>query len=63
AEPALRGAGRVIETGKVFTPGGRFRATVRGRVVRQPDGVHLNTRGASIAAGLVVRRLRRDGVL
>jgi hypothetical protein len=47
----------------VFTPGGRFRTSIGGRVVRQPDGVHLNGRGASIAAGLVLRELRRDGVL
>ena len=63
AEPALAGGGRIIDTGRVFTPGGRFRSTVGGRVVRQPDGVHLNVRGASIAAGLVIRELRRDGVL
>jgi hypothetical protein len=63
AAPALDGAGRIIDTGRVFTPGGRFRSSIGGRVVRQPDGVHLNTRGASIAAGLVIRELRRDGVL
>ncbi len=63
AAPALRGAGRIIDTGRVFTPGGRFRTSIGGRVVRQPDGVHLNTRGASIAAGLVIRALRRDGVV
>jgi lysophospholipase L1-like esterase len=63
AEPALAGGGRIIDTGRVFTPGGRFRSTIGGRVVRQPDGVHLNVRGASIAAGLVIRELRRDGVL
>jgi hypothetical protein len=63
ARPALRGAGRIIDTGRVFTPGGRFRSTIGGRVVRQPDGVHLTTRGASIAAGLVIRAMRRDGVL
>jgi hypothetical protein len=63
ARPGLRGAGRIIDTGRVFTPGGRFRSTIGGRVVRQPDGVHLTTRGASIAAGLVIRAMRRDGVL
>ena len=63
ASNAFAGAGRIIDTAKVFTPGGRFRSTLNGRVVRQADGVHLNTRGASIAAGIVIRRLRRDGVL
>ena len=63
AAPALRGSGRILDMGRVFTPGGRFRASIRGRVVRQPDGVHLNARGASIAANVVIRALRRDGVL
>ena len=44
-------------------PRGRFRTSIGGRVVRQADGVHLNVRGASIAAGLVIRAMRRDGVL
>ncbi|HEX8207789.1 MAG TPA: hypothetical protein VF587_17115 [Solirubrobacteraceae bacterium] len=63
AEPALRGSGRILDMGRVFTPGGRFRASMQGRVVRQPDGVHLNVRGAAIAAGVVIRALRRDAVL
>ena len=63
AEPALHGSGRILDMGRVFTPGGRFRTSIGGRVVRQPDGVHLNVRGASIAAGVVIRALRRDGVL
>jgi hypothetical protein len=37
--------------------GGR---TVR---VRQSDGVHLNTTGASLAATLVIRAMRRDRIL
>ena len=63
ASTAFAGAGRIIDTARVFTPGGRFRSTLNGRVVRQADGVHLNTTGASIAANLIIRRLRRDGVL
>jgi lysophospholipase L1-like esterase len=63
AEPALHGSGRIIDLGRVFTPRGRFRASIGGRVVRQADGVHLNVRGAAIAAGLVIRQMRRDGVL
>lgn len=71
---AIRRAGRrvgdgvrVIDLVPVFTPGGRFRqyVTFRGRTVsaRQPDGVHLSTAGASIAATLVVDRLRADRAL
>ena len=62
------GAGvRVIDLVPVFTPGGRFRQYVpfRGRTVnaRQPDGVHLSTAGASIAATLLIDQLRTDHAL
>jgi hypothetical protein len=56
----------LIDTGAVFTPKGRFQQTIvyHGRrvSVRQADGIHLNATGASIAAGIVYRRMRRDGV-
>jgi lysophospholipase L1-like esterase len=72
--PAIRRAAarvgdgvRVIDLVPVFTPGGRFRQSVtfRGETVdaRQPDGVHLSTAGARIAASLVIDRLRADGAL
>ena len=58
---------RVIDLVPVFTPGGRFRQTItfRGRTVkaRQGDGVHLSSTGASIAATLVIDRLRADRAL
>ena len=58
---------RLIDLGRVFTPHGRFRATMRWRGhavgVRQGDGVHLTPAGAAIAAGLVTRKLRRGHVL
>ncbi|HEY0343821.1 MAG TPA: hypothetical protein VGC59_04200 [Solirubrobacteraceae bacterium] len=58
---------RVIDLVPVFTPGGRFRDTItfRGRTVsaRQEDGVHLSPAGASIAATLVIDRLRADRAL
>ena len=58
---------RIVDTEAVFTPGRRYTSTIRfgGRRVhvRQGDGVHLNTAGASIAASLVIRAMRRDGVL
>ncbi|MBA3329136.1 MAG: DUF459 domain-containing protein [Solirubrobacterales bacterium] len=58
---------RVLDLGRVFTPGGRFRQHIvfRGRRInaRQGDGVHLSTAGASVAATLVIDRLRADGAL
>jgi lysophospholipase L1-like esterase len=52
----------VIDLVPVFTPGGRFRASIHGRVVRQADGIHLNVAGARIAARLIAARLRADGL-
>ena len=53
--------------GVVFTPGGRFRQTIRrdGRTVsvRQADGVHLSPAGDEIAVSLILAALRRDGLL
>jgi hypothetical protein len=71
---ALRDAARrhpgevhLIRLCKVFTPGFAFRQSIRwhGRLmsVRQADGVHLNVAGASIAATLIIRAMRRDGVV
>jgi hypothetical protein len=62
------GAGaRVIDLVPVFTPGQQFRRTItfRGQTVtaRQDDGVHLSNAGASIAATLVLDRLRADRAL
>ena len=58
---------RLVELDEVFTPGGRYRKSMRidgKRVrVRQSDGVHLNTTGAELAARLVVSALRRDHML
>lgn len=70
---AIQNAGRrfdpddvkVIDLRRTFTPGGRFRQVItyggRTQSVRQPDGVHLNVAGASIAADIIVAALRRDG--
>ena len=58
---------RVIDLVEVFTPGGRYRDSMRigARVVRvrQADGVHLNTAGASLAASVIIRTLRRERIL
>jgi lysophospholipase L1-like esterase len=67
AAHALPGTVRVVDLGPVFTPGDRFRQTMRwhGRQVdvRQADGVHLSFAGAAIAAEVVVRALRGDGLV
>jgi hypothetical protein len=67
---AARGLGddvRLIALDEVFTPGGRYRGSMKidgKRVrVRQDDGVHLNATGAELAAGLVIDALRRDRML
>jgi lysophospholipase L1-like esterase len=58
---------RVIGLDDVFTPGNRYRSSMRVRGkrvrVRQSDGIHLNVRGASLAARLIVRALRADRML
>jgi lysophospholipase L1-like esterase len=67
AARAHPGTVRLVDLGATFTPGGRFRERLRWRgrtvTVRQEDGVHLSIDGASIAAELVVRAMRRDGVV
>jgi len=58
---------RLIDLAEVFTPGGRYRDSIEvgGKTVRvrQGDGVHLNTTGASIAANIVLRALRTERIL
>jgi lysophospholipase L1-like esterase len=58
---------QVVDLGRVFTPGGRFRRTMKWQghevVVRQGDGVHLTPAGASIAAQLVAGRLRAGPII
>ena len=58
---------RLVRLDRVFTPGFRFRTTIRyrGRRVnaRQRDGVHLSNAGAAVAADLIARALRADGLL
>ena len=66
---AARGAPgvRVIHLNRVFTPRGRYLDHIRhgGRLVRarQGDGIHLSPAGASIAAAIVARQIRRDRAL
>ena len=58
---------RLIDLRRTFTPDGRFHRTIRYRghtvVARQEDGVHLSTKGAEIAASIIVRALKRDRIL
>ena len=58
---------RIVDMRKVFTPNGHYRRSMRrgGKrvVVRQSDGIHLSRAGARIAARVVTRAMRRDGVL
>jgi hypothetical protein len=67
AAVGLRDDVRLVELDEFFTPGGRYRESIEidGKVVRvrQDDGVHLNTTGASLAATLVAQALRRDRML
>ena len=55
---------RLLDMGALFTPSGHFQQTIKrgGRrvSVRQRDGIHLNVRGARIAARYVVRGMQRD---
>jgi len=58
---------RVLDTVPILTPGDRFRTAMtvgdRERVVRAPDGIHLNDTGSGVAADLVVEALHKDFVL
>lgn len=51
----------------VLAPQGRYTETIvfkgRRRVVRERDGIHLATAGIHIASAIIVRALRRDGLL
>ena len=55
---------RVLDMEALFTPGGRYRAamTVEGRpqIVREPDGIHLNARGAELASDALLEAVGRD---
>jgi hypothetical protein len=62
AEP-YRAHVRVLDMTDLFTPNGyRDAMEVDGRrqIVRDPDGIHLNTDGAELAADVVLEAVRRD---
>jgi hypothetical protein len=66
AEP-YRAQARVLDMSALFTPGFRYRDAMevegRRRLVREPDGIHLNDAGAALAADAVEGALARDFVL
>ncbi len=55
---------QIVDAAELFSPGFRYRDTLavggRERLVRDPDGVHLNERGAEVLADRLVQRLGRD---
>jgi lysophospholipase L1-like esterase len=61
------GVVRIVDLRRTFTPDDRFHQSIRwhGRSVsvRQSDGTHLNVAGARIAASIIIRAMRRDGVV
>ncbi len=58
---------QVVEAAELFSPGFRYRDALeiggRERLVRDPDGIHLNERGAALLADRLLARLGRDFVL
>jgi hypothetical protein len=66
AAATVRGVA-VIGIDEIFTPGRKYRASMRyeGRRVhvRETDGIHLSIPGAGIAADFVIRALKTFGVL
>jgi uncharacterized protein len=66
AEP-YRAHARVLDMSALFTPEFRYRDAMevdgRRRLVREPDGIHLNGTGAEVAADAVLAALGRDFVV
>ncbi len=63
AQP-FRAQVRIVDMNAVFTPGGRFRSSMaidgNDKIVRKPDGIHLNDEGSKLAAKLVLAQMARD---
>jgi hypothetical protein len=60
-----RGQVRVVDTSAIFTPHGyRDAMTVGGveSIVRRPDGIHLNEKGAALLAEALLKQIRQDFV-
>lgn len=58
---------QVVEAADLFTPGFRYRDAMayqgQDRIVRDPDGVHLNERGSELLADTLLARLNQDFAL
>jgi hypothetical protein len=58
------GAVRVVDLIPTFTPGDTYRDSIpidgKQTIVRQPDGIHLNDAGSSVAADIVLAAIDRD---
>jgi hypothetical protein len=58
---------RVLDMTELFTPGGDYRDAMdvdgRRQIVREADGIHLNGRGAGIAAEAVLKAVALDFAL
>jgi lysophospholipase L1-like esterase len=63
AQP-FRAQVRVLDMAGLFTPGGRYRDAMtvdgRRRIVRDSDGIHLNSTGAGLAAEKLLEAVHRD---
>jgi lysophospholipase L1-like esterase len=63
AQP-FRAQVRILDMSALFTPGGKFRSSMRvggrDKIVRKPDGIHLNDQGATLAADVVMAAIKRD---
>jgi hypothetical protein len=55
---------RIMDMPAIFTPRGEFNSAIsvdgKQRIVRRPDGIHLNDDGANIAADAVQRAIEQD---
>jgi hypothetical protein len=64
AAEAYRAQVRIVDMNSLFTPGGRYRAAMpvdgTDKIVREPDGIHLNEAGAGLAAQHVIAALQAD---
>ena len=64
AADAYRAQVTVLDMDALFTPGGRYRAAMAvggtQKIVREPDGIHLNETGAGLAAQHVLAALHGD---
>ena len=54
----------MVDLRPTFTPGDSYRdaITIDGKetIVREPDGIHLNEEGSSLAADLVLQAVDKD---